>query len=48
MIEDARIAETTTRVAEPVLDEDERSMRLLEWGLAALALIVALGLAFLR
>jgi hypothetical protein len=48
MIEDARVAEATSAVAEPVLDEDERSMRILEWALAALALIAAFGLAFLR
>jgi hypothetical protein len=47
MIEDARILDATT-VAEPVAVEDEPSMRILEWSLAGLALIVAVGLAFFR
>ena len=47
MIEDARIADAAT-VAESMTGEDDRSMRLVEWGLAALALLVAFGLAFFR
>lgn len=48
MIEDARIAEATTAVAEPVAAADDRSMRILEWALASIALVVAVGLALVR
>ena len=49
MIEDARIADVAVTTVDPVADDvDDGSMRVLEWGLAALALITAIGLAFLR
>ena len=55
MIEQARIeaarlgqASTAELGSDTASVEDERSMRVLEWALAALAIVAAVGLAFVR
>lgn len=48
MIEDARMGDLAATTVEPAMVEEDRSMRVLEWFLAALALIAAVGLAFVR
>jgi hypothetical protein len=49
MIETARLMETAPDVARDARDTvDDRSMRIVEWVLAGIALLTALALALLR
>ena len=49
MIETARLIETATDAAREAPDMlDDRSMRIVEWVLAGIALLTALALALLR